>query len=60
MLNLITCAEDCEYQIDGYCGLDSPTLPPQGGIQNPSVGGCNYFRPKLHPKKKGEKQKSSH
>ena len=60
MMNLITCSEDCEYQIDGYCGLDSPTLPPQGKAQNPPVGGCSYFQPKRRAKKTGGEQKRRH
>ena len=39
-MNLITCAEDCEYQKDGYCALDGGA--PVSAVR---VGGCNYYRP---------------
>lgn len=44
MLNLITCAEQCEYQKEGYCTLTAgaPVAPVR-------VGGCSYFQPRRAP-----------
>lgn len=41
-MSLIRCDDDCLYQIDGYCNLETPTV-----ITN-HTGGCIHFieRPK--------------
>lgn len=39
-MNLITCAENCEYQKEGYCTLDGGA--PDSAVR---VGGCNYYHP---------------
>jgi hypothetical protein len=39
-MNLIKCARNCEYQLDGYCCRDE-----SGEVKNP-FGGCPYFETK--------------
>ncbi len=38
-MSLITCTEDCAYQHDGYCHLDTATAPGGGGGK-----GCVYYK----------------
>ncbi len=37
-MSLITCDDDCIYQKDGYCILESPTI-----ITNNSSTGCVHY-----------------
>lgn len=43
-MNLITCAEDCEYQEDGYCRLESGAP-----VNSVRVGGCSYYQRRKSP-----------
>lgn len=36
-MSIIQCDEDCIYQHDGYCGLETPTI-----ITNNTGKGCVY------------------
>ena len=39
-MSLIPCGDDCVYQVDGYCTLETPTV-----ITN-HTGGCVHFLPR--------------
>ena len=45
-MNLITCAEDCEYQKDGYCKLVAGA--PVSAVR---VNGCSYYKKRSEPAK---------
>lgn len=51
-MNLITCAEDCEYQQDGYCQLEGSA--PISGVK---VNGCSYFQKRKPIKKENAEEK---
>lgn len=41
LMGIIQCAEECKYQLDGYCSLEKPTTV------NSLDGGCPYKIEKL-------------